>query len=121
MTDRAVPHLPSRDFEATVAFYGGFGFQPTYRDREWLIIERGDLQLEFFPAADLDPMQSSFMCGLRVDDLDTLYDAIRASGVTERTEGHPRLHAPRRQTWGRRVAHLIDLDGTQVNLIENAP
>ncbi len=119
MTDRAVPHLPSRDFEATVAFYRGFGFEPTHRDREWLIMERGDLQLEFFPAAELDPAQSSFMCGLRVDDLDALYAAIQASGVTERRDGHPRLHAPVLQPWGRRVAHLIDLDGTQVNLIEN--
>jgi hypothetical protein len=39
--------------------------------------------------------------------------------VAERAEGHPRLHAPSLQPWGRRVAHLIDLDGTQVNLIEN--
>jgi catechol 2,3-dioxygenase-like lactoylglutathione lyase family enzyme len=119
MTDRAVPHLPSRDFEATVAFYGGFGFRPTYRDSEWLIMERGDLQLEFFPFAQLDPARSSFMCGLRVDDLDALYAAVRASGVAECAEGHPRLHAPSLQPWGRRVAHLIDLDGTQVNLIEN--
>lgn len=119
MTDRAVPHLPSRDFDATVVFYGGFGFATTYRDREWLIMERGGLQLEFFPAAELDPAQSPFMCGLRVDDLDAHYAAIRASGVAERTTGHPRLHAPVLQPWGRRVAHLIDLDGTQVNLIEN--
>ncbi|GAB3150129.1 bleomycin resistance protein [Microbacterium neimengense] len=119
MSDRAVPHLPSRDFEATVAFYGGFGFRPTYRDTAWLILERGELQLEFFPAAELDPAQSSFMCGLRVDDLDVLYAAVRASGVVERADGCPRLHAPVRQTWGRRVAHLIDLDGTQLNLIEN--
>lgn len=119
MTDRAVPHLPSRDFDATVAFYGGFGFETTYRDRDWLIMQRGDLQLEFFPVAELDPAQSSFMCGLRVDDLDALYAAIQESGVAERTAGQPRLHAPVLQTWGRRVAHLIDLDGTQVNLIEN--
>jgi len=119
MTDRAVPNLPSRDFDATVAFYRGFGFEQDYRDEGWLILRRGDLTLEFFPFADLDPATSSFMCSIRVDDVDELYRRITSAGVVEKTVGFPRLHPVATQPSGLRIGNLIDIDGTQVNLIEN--
>lgn len=121
MADHAVPNLPSRDFDVTVAFYGGFGFTPTFRDDGWLILHRGQLHLEFFPSPDLDPYSSSFMCSVRVDDLDALYQQIAATGVPEVTVGHPRLHPIQRQLWGQRAGFLIDPDGTQLSLIENIP
>lgn len=119
MTDHAVPNLPSRDFDETVAFYGGFGFEPTHRDAGWLILRRGHLQLEFFPFPVLVPEESSFMCSLRVDDLDELYRQIRASGVLEGSIGRPRLLPVRLQPWGQRAGFLVDPDGTQLHLIEN--
>lgn len=118
MRDRAVPILPSRDFDATEAFYGAFGFARGFRDEGWMILARGDLQLEFFPHPELDPLSSSFMCCLRVGDVDELYAAVRASGVPEATAGMPRLHAVRMQDWGLRAGYLVDLDGTQLALIE---
>lgn len=117
MTDRAVPNLPSRDFDASEAFYGAFGFHPTFRDDGWMILGRGDLQLEFFPYPDLDPASSSFMCSVRVDDLDELYSAIESSGVPVGASGIPRLVPAAMQAWGQRVAYLIDRDGTQLSLI----
>lgn len=119
MTDHAVPNLPSRRFDDTVAFYGQFGFEPEYRDGGWLILRRGDLRLEFFPLPDLRPGESSFMCSVRVDDLDELYRQIKQSGIAEKAVGHPRLHPVRLQSWGQRAGFLVDLDGTQLNLIEN--
>ena len=53
--DRALPNLPSRDLDATEAFYAGFGFERSFRDDGWMILRRGDLQLEFFPFVELDP------------------------------------------------------------------
>lgn len=116
--DRAVPNLPSRDFDATEAFYTAVGFERVFRDAGWLILARGGLQLEFFPAPDLDPYSSSFMCSLRVADVDALYSAIRHAGVSEGTQGMPRLHPVRMQEWGLRAGYLVDLDGTQIALIE---
>lgn len=116
--DRAVPNLPSREFDATEAFYGGFEFERWFRDDGWMILTRGDLQLEFFPHPEVDPFSSSFMCCLRVADVDELYDAIRGSGVPEKTIGMPRLHPVRMQEWGLRAGYLVDLDGTQLTLIE---
>ncbi|GHF04233.1 bleomycin resistance protein [Pseudolysinimonas yzui] len=120
MTDLAVPNLPSRDFDTTVAFYGGFGFAPSYRDDSWLILSRGSLQLEFFLFPDLVPDESSFMCSVRVDDLDGLYQQIRDAGVAEKAVGIPRLRPVLMQPWGQRAGFLVDPEGTQLHLIENA-
>jgi len=120
MADHAVPNLPSRDLDATAEFYGRFGFVPTWRDEGWLILRRGEMDLEFFPHPALDPEQSSFMCSIRVDDLDGLYRQIREAGIAEKEVGRPRLHPVRTESWGGRVGFLIDLDGTQLQLIENA-
>lgn len=119
MTDRAVPNLPSRDFDATIAFYGRLGFAQEYRDEGGLILRGGDLTLEFFPFADLDPARSSFMCSIRVDDVDAFYRDIWAAGVVEKTVGFPRVHPVVTQPSGLRMGNLIDIDGTQLNLIEN--
>lgn len=115
--DRATPNLPSRNFDDTETFYCGFEFERSFRDAGWMILARGGLELEFFPAPDLDPWSRSFMCCLRVTDVDELYDAIRRSGVQEATVGMPRLHPVRMQEWGLRAGYLVDPDGTQLTLI----
>lgn len=119
MTDHAVPNLPSRDFDATADFYGSFGFEPTFRDDRWLILRRGTLVLEFFTFPDISPDSSNVMCSIRVDNIDELYETIRAAGVEEKQTGAPRLHPVEMQYWGQRVGYLVDLDGTQLHLIEN--
>ena len=120
MADRAIPNLPSRDFTATVAFYGAFGFSVAFRDEGWLILRRGALQLEFFPAPETDPDASSFMCTVRVADVDELWSAIAEAGVVIAERGIPRLVPVAPQPWGMRAGFLIDLDGTQLTLVEDA-
>ncbi|WP_424448291.1 bleomycin resistance protein [Microbacterium arborescens] len=119
MTDHAVPNLPSRDFEVTSAFYGGFGFRQDHRSEDWLILSRGTVRSEFFPYPDLVPEASSFMCSIRVDDADEFYRRVRESGVTETPRGMPRLQPIEPQPWGQRAGFLVDPDGTQLHLIEN--
>ncbi|WP_439592096.1 VOC family protein [Microbacterium sp.] len=119
-TDRAVPNLPSRSFDDTIAFYRGFGFEQRFRDGGWLILARGGVELEFFLAPEHDPYASWFMTSVRVADLDALYAAVRASGVPERDSGIPRLVPVALQEWGLRAGFLIDPDGTQLHLIEDA-
>ena len=119
MNDRAVPNLPSRDFDTTIAFYGRFGFTAAFRDATWLVLRHGDLELEFFPFPDLNPEQSSFRCSIRVDELDSLYEQIRSTGVQEGSSETPRLMPVTMQPWGQRVGFLIDPDGTQLQLIGN--
>ena len=120
MGDHAFPNLPSRDLDTTVAFYGGFGFETVFRDEAWMILRRGDIQLEFFLFPVLEPPRSSFMCTIHVDDAESLYQQISESGVSEGTTGFPRLHPIRMQSWGQRAGFLLDPDGTQLSLIENS-
>src|SRR6266498_3710594 len=119
MADHATPNLPSRDFEATLNFYGKLGFRERWRDEGWMILERGSLMLEFFPYPDLDPYESSFSCCLRLDELDAFYALCKETGLPEARSGIPRIVPPQRQSWGGRIAYLVDPDGTLLRLVDN--
>ena len=119
MVDHATPNLPSRDLDATAAFYAALGFEATYRDPGWLILERGSLMLEFFPDPAVDPATTSAGCCLRVDDLDALYDDCAAAGLPEARVGWPRLRPPRVEDSGMRIGYLVDPDGNLLRLVQN--
>ena len=119
MADLATPNLPSPDFEATSQFYAALGFSESWRDNGWMILRRGDLMVEFFPYPDLDQSTSSFSCCLRLDDLDSFYAVCREAGLTEARSGIPRLHPPRVEPSGMRIAYLVDPDGTLIRLVQN--
>lgn len=119
MADHATPNLPSRDFDATLAFYAPLGFAKRYRDEDWMILERGSVMLEFFPHPELDPWTSWFSCCIRFDDVDAFTEVCRAAGVPEAPTGQPRLNAARRMPWGGRMGALVDPDGSLVRLLDN--
>ena len=119
MSDQATPNLPSRDFAASVDFYTRVGFEVAWQDSGWLILERGDLTLEFFPYPDLNPAMSSFGSCLRLDHAEEFYDACRMAGVPERTTGFPRLEPLRMQPFGLKMGALLDADGSLLRIIQN--
>ncbi len=89
-----------------------FGFEQDYRDEGCLILRRGEFSLDFFPFADLDPASSSFMCSVRVDDVDELYGRITSAGIVEKTVGFPRVHPVTMQPSGLRIENLIENPAT---------
>lgn len=111
MTDRATPNLPSRDFDATVDFYARLGFAQRYRDAAWLILTRGDLQLEFFPHPDLDPYANYAGTCLRVADARGLHGAFTTAGLPTDPTAIPRLTPPADRPWGFVEFALVDPDG----------
>lgn len=119
MTDHATPNLPSRDFDATEAFYRPLGFERTWRDGGWMILKRGTAALEFFPWPDLDPATSSFGTCLRLDDVDGFYAACQAAGLRETATGFPRLRRPALEHSGLRIGYLVDPDGSLIRMIQN--
>lgn len=119
MADHATPNLPSRTFDATVGFYSALGFSVVFRDSGWLILSRGQLILEFFPDANLNPAMSSFGCCLRLDDLDAFYGECRKAGIAETTVGWPRCEPPRQEASGLRIGALLDPDASLLRLIQN--
>ena len=119
MADHATPNLPSRDLDATAAFYAALGFEATYHDPGWLILERGTAMLEFFRDPGVDPATTSAGCCLRVDDLDALYAVCVGAGLPETPLGWPRLHPPRVEDSGMRIGYLVDADGALLRLVQN--
>jgi catechol 2,3-dioxygenase-like lactoylglutathione lyase family enzyme len=117
MSDRAVPNLPSRDLAETAGFYGGFGFNELHRDDSWLVLRRGELQLEFFRKDDHEPRGHDFGCCLRVADLQGLYDAVLEAGVPVKRYGLPSLRPITTAPWGQRMSTLLDPDGNLLRMI----
>lgn len=118
--DRVTANLPSRDFDATEAFYGRMGFARAYRDDHWMILTRAGMELEFFPHPDLDPTASWFSACVRVDDLEAHYAAWRDLGLPENTTSIPRITGVMDRPPVPRMFALIDLDGSLLRVLENA-
>ena len=108
---------PSRDLQATSTFYGGFGFVELHRDENWLVLRRGDLQLEFFLKQDLQPRGHDFACCLRVADLEGLYESVLAAGVPQQRYGRPSVRPITTQPWGQRMSTVLDPDGNLLRMI----
>ncbi len=125
MSDHATPNLPSRDFDATAAFYAQLGFECGYKDGGWMILHRGPpdnrVVLEFFPYPDLDPASSSFSCCIRLDNLPAMMAQLDASDIPLKNRGIPRYHAAKKEASGLVIGYLNDLDGSLIRLIQNEP
>ncbi len=118
MTDRSTPNLPSRDLDRTELFYKALGFVTGFRDEGWMILERGELVIEFVPL-DVDPLASIASCCFRVDDLDTLYADFTQAGLSDSCWATPRLTPPKDEPWGLRMFALVDPDGNLIRCIQN--
>ncbi len=113
---RAVPVLPSRDLRKTSAFYARLGFiERGLWPEEYLIVERGPLELHFFHAPETDPATSAFSCYLRVEDPAALFElwVQAAPDVPQSCFGAPRLQRPLDEEG---EYALIDEDGTALRL-----
>lgn len=118
MDDRSTPNLPSRDFAATAHFYARLGFEETFRDGGWMILDRGPLRLEFFPHPALDPRANYAGSCLRVADARALYAAFARAGLPASHTAVPRLTPPVDRPWGFREFALVDPDGNLLRGLE---
>jgi hypothetical protein len=98
-------------------FYCGFGFRALHRDDSWLVLRRGELQLEFFRKDDHEPRGHDFGCCLRVAYLPSLHAAVLAAGVPQKRYGLPRVRPIATQSWGQQMSTLLDPDGNLIRMI----
>ena len=112
MTDRVTANLPSRDFAATAAFYARLGFAVGYRGADWMILDRGPLEIEFFPHPGLDPAASWFSACVRVEDLDALHADWGRAGLATEAGAIPRITAPAPVAPDLRMFAVVDADGS---------
>ena len=110
MRDRVTANLPAISFDETAAFYRALGFTVEYQGEDWMVLTRGDLEIEFFPHPTLTPSESWFSACVRVGDVDSLHREWVETGLPE--HGIPRLTQPADQAWGFRMFALIDPNGS---------
>jgi len=107
-TELMRPFLPAKDFEVSKRFYEALGFEKVL-DGEVAIFNAGSggfiLQRYF-----QEDWAANFMMQLMVDDLDAWWAHIESLDLTERF-GVPTPKAPAMQSWGLRVAYLVDPSG----------
>lgn len=120
MTDRITANLPARNMDETAASYEALGFTVGFKDDGWMIVNRGKLELEFFPHEELNPRTSCFSACFRVDDLDALYADFAKLGLPTDCWSMPRLDGPPKlEPFGLRMFALIDLNGSLLRCIDN--
>jgi predicted lactoylglutathione lyase len=110
----AVPILPSRDLDETLAFYERLGFANRGAPPdvwEYLIIGRGAIELHFYRDHDVDPLTTAASCYLRVEDADRLHDEWAEIGVPHDAATGSRLVAPVDTDYAMREFALIDRSG----------
>jgi len=115
---RITANLPSRDFDATEAFYARLGFETAWRSEGWMILRFGDSQVEFFPHPELVPGESWFSACLRTGDLDALHARFSAAGLPAEPTSIPRLTGPVRPPGAPRMFALVDPDGSLWRVID---
>jgi catechol 2,3-dioxygenase-like lactoylglutathione lyase family enzyme len=81
--DRAIPILPARDLDETIAFYSRLGFElhRRYDHHGYAIVSRGPMELHFFDHEHVDPAHSHAGCYLRVEDARAMHDEWHRNGV----------------------------------------
>jgi catechol 2,3-dioxygenase-like lactoylglutathione lyase family enzyme len=111
MLEQVCPILPSRDLDATAAFYGKIGFQEAFRQTgQYLIVNRDAVELHFFHHPSHRPETCDHGAYLRPGDVDTLSAQVAALDLP-RTEGFPRFAPAEDKPWGMREAVIWDPDG----------
>ena len=119
MADRAVPILPSRDLQETLAFYEQLGFANRGAppdEWDYLILGRGGAELHFVATPDVDPRSTAGMCFLFVDDADAVFAEWQASGAVPPDRSEPRLQPPMDTEYGMREMALVDPSGNLVRV-----
>ncbi|OTG83724.1 hypothetical protein [Acinetobacter sp. ANC 4648] len=83
MQDYISANLPAIDFDQTLQFYAFLGFQCSYQSQQWMIIQRGTLQLEFFHHPQLNSKDSWFSACIRTQNLQSLFEQWQALDWTQ--------------------------------------
>ena len=111
----ARPFVPARDLDLSKRFYVKLGFEKVL-DSEVAVFRIGSsgFILTAFDQAE------NFMMQLMVDDLDAWWAHIQALNL-ETEFGVPPPRAPVMQSWGLRIAYLIDPAGVLWHVAQRRP
>lgn len=86
----AAPRFIVHDLDQALAFYTLLGFETTYNDGEFAIVERDGVALHL--TRDPETMRSRGVCWIAVRNIDALYQQYLPTNVVQ--------SAPKAQPWG---------------------
>jgi catechol 2,3-dioxygenase-like lactoylglutathione lyase family enzyme len=114
-SDIAIPILPSRALNETLAFYRRLGFEGRVHSHgDYAILVRGSVELHFFTHCELIPAESSAMCYIRVSDVESIHQAFGLAKLPPK--GIPRMTALQDKPWGMREFAIVDPDGNLLRI-----
>lgn len=106
------PVLPSRDIERTIDFYARLGFRLSRRDDDdYLVLHANELELHFFPVAELNSPLPRAGLFIRVAHADQLHSQYLEDRI-------PGLGLLIRPSWGISAFHLSDPDGNHLQFAQ---
>ncbi|MGW1993681.1 VOC family protein [Embleya sp. NPDC001921] len=118
MGEKTVPILPCRTIQPVVDFYVALGFETTYLQKSpnpYAVVERGDIELQFFGLKRYEPAESYSTCYIHTADVDGLYEAFRAGLKATYgripTRGLPRIGPLKEMSYGVRQFLVTDPGG----------
>ncbi|MFE1025700.1 bleomycin resistance protein [Streptomyces sp. NPDC058818] len=123
MAEKTIPILPCRTLQPVLDFYTALGFEVTFRQRSpnpYAVVERGDIELQFFGLRQYEPAESVSTCYVLTDDVDGLHTAFRAGLKAAYgripTRGLPRIGQLRDMSYGVRQFLMSDPGGNCVRV-----
>lgn len=125
MTEKTIPALMARSVDPVADFYTALGFEITFRQSapyQFLTVQRGGIELNFYGDKDFDPVSSSHGCLVNTDDVDYLY-AVFTQGLKETfgsvpTQGVPRVGALKDMSYGVRQFLMTDPGGNTIQIAQ---
>jgi catechol 2,3-dioxygenase-like lactoylglutathione lyase family enzyme len=120
-SDLAIPILPSRSVDDTLAFFQRLGFEGKIwgAPYSYAILRRGTVELHFFTHKELRPAESHAGCYIRVSDVESVYREFAAAALPRK--GIPRQDALEDKPWGMREFAIVDPDGNLIRIGQTLP
>ena len=123
MAEKAIPLLPCQTIQPVVDFYAALGFEVTFLQKSpnpFAVVERGDIELQFFAMKKYEPSESYSTCYVLTDDVDGLYEAFRAGLESAYgkipSRGLPRMGPLKDMSYGVRQFLMTDPGGNCVRV-----
>ncbi|MGW6457334.1 bleomycin resistance protein [Streptomyces sp. NPDC055078] len=125
MTEKTIPLLPCRTelIQELVDFYTALGFETTFRQKSpyaYVVVERGEVELQFGGMKEYDPAESYSGCYVLTDDVETLYGAFRtglkAAYGRIPSRGLPRIGPLKDMSYGVRQFLMTDPSGNSIRV-----
>lgn len=123
MAETMIPLFPCHELDETLDFYKAIGFEVTFYQKspyQYGVVERGDMQFQFFRMKGYDPKESISGCYVITDDVDALHASFR-TGLKQTlgripTRGLPRIGALKDMSYGMRQFLMSDPAGNSIRV-----